>query len=432
VSKRRLTVVQAQSKLAKRIFVESKIVRRAIDLNPKIRQYVELDKDFSERYDEFVKAYNVAIKGMDKKSISSSRKRFEFGSENFEIGTATKFIDKKANFRTIHRYLNKIFPEARNSYELGHKNISVLRANIALALGTDTFIGEERKQLLALYTVVREIDKIDKIQGTTKENKDRLINKLKDIAEAGPDISLDWKKDVNVVKGVQGALTLELELKELNQFKGNLSSWIGEIFSSVIKGQTKLATEFLKDIDIINLKGSPTILEDIDSSVFNTIVSGIKHGKVTTSKKPKIPRPTASKKSTKAKKKTTSPKRKRGLAKHNKVRNDIERMSPASAPLYLIGVMNEQLPRVIQKNMDAPALENRTGRFASSVRVTDVAMTAGGFPSIGYTYMKGPYQTFEPGFRQGSVERDPRRLIDKSMREIAAQYAIGRFYTRRV
>jgi hypothetical protein len=104
----------------------------------------------------------------------------------------------------------------------------------------------------------------------------------------------------------------------------------------------------------------------------------------------------------------------------------------SSAPLHLIGIMNEQLPRVIQKNMNTPALQNRTGRFANSVTVTDISMTAGGFPSIGYTYQKGPYQTFEPGFRQGSVERDPRRLIDKSMREIAMQYAIGRFYTRRV
>jgi len=33
---------------------------------------------------------------------------------------------------------------------------------------------------------------------------------------------------------------------------------------------------------------------------------------------------------------------------------------------------------------------------------------------------------------QGSIERDPRRLIDKSIREIAAQFAIGRFYTRRL
>lgn len=107
-------------------------------------------------------------------------------------------------------------------------------------------------------------------------------------------------------------------------------------------------------------------------------------------------------------------------------------MSPASVPLHLIAVLNKELPGTVEKNMDAPALENRTGRLASSVRITDIVQTPKGYPSIGYTYMKGPYQTFEPGYRQGSIDRDPRKLIDRSIREVAAQYAIGRFYTRRV
>jgi hypothetical protein len=58
--------------------------------------------------------------------------------------------------------------------------------------------------------------------------------------------------------------------------------------------------------------------------------------------------------------------------------------------------------------------------------------TPQGFPSVGYTYALYPYQTFEPGYVQGSAERDPRKLIDASIREIATNLAIGRFYTRRV
>lgn len=81
--------------------------------------------------------------------------------------------------------------------------------------------------------------------------------------------------------------------------------------------------------------------------------------------------------------------------------------------------------------MKPPALQNRTGRFAQSVQVTDIIRTPQGYPSIGYTYRKDPYQTFEMGHRQGSVDRDPRTLIDKSIREIAAQLLVGRFYTRR-
>jgi hypothetical protein len=85
--------------------------------------------------------------------------------------------------------------------------------------------------------------------------------------------------------------------------------------------------------------------------------------------------------------------------------------------------------------MGPPALESRTGRFASSVRAVDVNKTAQGYPSIGYTYAKNPYQIFEQGRGQkpwASPERDPRTLIDKSLREIAVELALGRFYTRRL
>jgi len=93
--------------------------------------------------------------------------------------------------------------------------------------------------------------------------------------------------------------------------------------------------------------------------------------------------------------------------------------------------INARLSMTIIKNMGTPALENRTGRFARSAIVTDVTQTSKGFPSIGYTYQKYPYQTFEPGFKQGSVQRDPRTLIDRSIREIASELLVGRFYTRR-
>ena len=85
--------------------------------------------------------------------------------------------------------------------------------------------------------------------------------------------------------------------------------------------------------------------------------------------------------------------------------------------------------------MNSPALVNRTGRFAESVKITDIVKTRKGYPSIGYTYQRDPYQVFEEGVGTApwaNGKRDPRALIDKSIREIAAGFAIGRFYTRRV
>jgi len=105
--------------------------------------------------------------------------------------------------------------------------------------------------------------------------------------------------------------------------------------------------------------------------------------------------------------------------------------SRASDQLAMIAKMNTQLPKTVAANMTDPRLNYRSGKFSKSVKITDITQTPQGFPSIGYTYDKFPYQTFEKGFAQGSVERDPRRLIDASIRELAIQFAIGRFYTRR-
>ena len=110
-----------------------------------------------------------------------------------------------------------------------------------------------------------------------------------------------------------------------------------------------------------------------------------------------------------------------------------ERANIRSSFVQLQGLLNAKLPETVAANMGAPRLENRTGTFASSVRVTEIQTTRQGFASIGYTYQKDPYSVFEntSGTRFASAERDPRKLIDKSMREVAVNLAIGRFYTRR-
>lgn len=102
--------------------------------------------------------------------------------------------------------------------------------------------------------------------------------------------------------------------------------------------------------------------------------------------------------------------------------------------LQMIGILNQRLPDTVAKNMGSPRLNYRTGRFASSVRITDIVFTAKGHPSIGYTYQRDPYEVYESssGSKFSSLARDPRSLIDVSIRELAAQQAIGRLFTRRV
>ena len=96
-----------------------------------------------------------------------------------------------------------------------------------------------------------------------------------------------------------------------------------------------------------------------------------------------------------------------------------------------MALLNEKLPSVIEKNMVPPSLQYRTGRFADSVKVTNVSSTDKGYPRIEYDYMQYPYAIFEA---RGSYpwntppDRHPRNIINKSIREIAAGIIRERFY----
>lgn len=111
------------------------------------------------------------------------------------------------------------------------------------------------------------------------------------------------------------------------------------------------------------------------------------------------------------------------------------RQGASSRPLAIMAQINKDLPETVRKNMGVPGLENRTGAFSESVRMVDAQKTAQGFTSFGYTYDRAPYGVFEMGGGAepwATTDRDPRKVIDVSIRELAARYAIGRFYTRRV
>jgi len=124
------------------------------------------------------------------------------------------------------------------------------------------------------------------------------------------------------------------------------------------------------------------------------------------------------------------------MAKKKKLKTKKERKAkaPRMALANILGLINAKLPKQVAGNMGAPRLENQSGRFAQSVRAIDVTQTAKGFPSIGYTYAKSPYQVYEStsGSRFSDIDRDPRTLIDFSIREIVAQFGLGRLYTRRL
>lgn len=96
----------------------------------------------------------------------------------------------------------------------------------------------------------------------------------------------------------------------------------------------------------------------------------------------------------------------------------------------IMNLINGKLALQIQKNMGKGSarsiLNYRTGRFAESARITSMTQRGGKIDAF-YTYMKNPYQTFEPGFKQGlPTSRDPRKLIEKSIRQLATDAVAAR------
>ena len=101
-----------------------------------------------------------------------------------------------------------------------------------------------------------------------------------------------------------------------------------------------------------------------------------------------------------------------------------------TSPIALMNLINARLHDMIRKNMGSPALNYQTGRFARSVKITNISQTRQQQMTAFYTYMKSPYQTFERGYAQGSPQRDPRTLISKCIRDAAAQIMGTKFDIR--
>lgn len=97
----------------------------------------------------------------------------------------------------------------------------------------------------------------------------------------------------------------------------------------------------------------------------------------------------------------------------------------------LQSLLDMHLQDVVAANMgngnDKKVLNYRTGRLAASAKVERLSQSREGMITAFYTYMKNPYATFSEGGRQQYPKsRDPKLLISKSIKEIAATKAITR------
>ena len=260
-------------------------------------------------------------------------------------------------------------------------------------------------------------------------------------------------KEYNIsLKNLELIKTVLVDYQSLVDKKGNLSANYVPIITfqdfyanrgidakeekKVLEIVRKFFTEAVSADDLINMEGSPSIKEKIEAHIVMPFVElDKKHKNVKTKTSIKKTKDTRKKK---APSKQLSAGSLSITQKRNPAKKTFKKKEPKNTQRSMFSILtliNQKLPQTLEKNMTEPRLVNRTGRFANSVKVMEVTETRQGYASFGYTYQTNPYQVFEQGKGRApwaSADRDPRALIDSSIREIAAELALGRFYTRRL
>lgn len=101
----------------------------------------------------------------------------------------------------------------------------------------------------------------------------------------------------------------------------------------------------------------------------------------------------------------------------------------------IITLINAKLPEAIRNNMrPGMPLQTRTGRFSESARITGLSRTERDYARLEYTYQRSPYDVFDTALGAppwNKPGRDPKKIIEKSIRDIAKDLALERFYVRR-
>jgi len=276
------------------------------------------------------------------------------------------------------------------------------------------------------------------IEGVSPQDLADLFESF--ITEA--DMTEEYKKDsIAILKELKSTYvnvvspdgTLKGEYFSIITFQSSGDNQLDKKFEQAFITQFRKFISSQKLQNFIEQENSPSINKKLKGFFTHTFESSIKSSRVRKTKS-KLPKP-GSKSTGKARVKkkiedstlTLNEKTKRRKKLQQK---ETSKKTPELDVLHLKALINAKLPATVRKNMVAPGLINRTGRFAASAQVENIIVTDKGFPSIGHTYQKFPYQTFEPGYSKGNIDRDPRRVIDKSVREIANDLLAGRFYTR--
>jgi hypothetical protein len=357
---------------------------------------------------------------------------YSFGELSVDIAKNLE-INSDADRESIKK-LNETFSAAFNLLE----DIDLLssslktRPDIFVKLSKEVYIDPNNPKSAAEIQIAWENSKVGQLLSTAGNKLEKLIAAARSASYYTPAGSTSQLRKPDSL----------VELENIFKDIGNLAKISKEMASSLAAAEDKLLQEYAKKITqradkfgdiLLNAEGSDSIPTAIGKTLAN-IMGGKSIPKASLSEVSKSSKSTnkkVSKTSTNIKKiQQTKPKSTTITAKKLVNRNNIVKKSVSNLT-SLQRLLDAQLVQQVKQNMGTgnrrDILNLRTGRFAESVKVERLSESREGMITAFYSYMRNPYATFSAGGRQESPKtRDPKLLISKSIREVAAQLVTNR------
>lgn len=363
-------------------------------------------------YDQLLKAISSSGKFSISKSITYTMRTIRASATNT---TFKAFVDDKkygtyivtSNYRVMQTTLSSILKQVESTSSLVQKNEKgVLQANIG-HIASDT-LDATRTPLVSLLR--------DLVKRVPLSASNSILQEVFNLQNAHDfEASYEFQRPNFDSSGFNKILGKGTILVTLHSFKVNNTLATAAERPIINRIKTYLKSEEFID-HVLKSRGSLSVLEEISQGIA-AIIAGKKLNSPHSKKSPSTGRV---KEPTKATLKITKP-------------NVLPRIRNLQGQFYSLAslqvLINTHLQDVVSANMgdegypggQRKILNYRTGRFAASAKVERLTVSREGYISAFYSYMKKPYQTYEPGFAQGKpASRDPKLLISKSIREIAA------------
>lgn len=331
-------------------------------------------------YGSYNKAYSGLFKDFLNKEISKFIDKTIYKDTNYKIGFDVGHVLGSSDLLKT---------------PLGEKLKNILNILSSLTDGNMEFPGVSSSYIANNKSAITDL----------KRKVDSIFDKLATSSSYGPKIEAEIKKDFGLNRLL---VSLNANVVIIQDRKENQG-----LYANLIEGPLgQELINLLKDVNFSN---------NIVQQAVENIALNIAGKKVKVSKAKVSIKKTVANKTKKSKLVTK--------AEQNLLIKNPEKYKSAPTTSNLTALqnlLNASLVEQVKKNMGngtrRDILNLQTGRFAESVEVTKLSESRQGMITAFYTYMKNPYATFSAGGRQEFPRsRDPKTLIAKSIREIAAQ-----------